>query len=247
MGGVLGRDASGRAHLGRGAGSRPALLRAVLHRFSLLAVIAVGLVVLSGTVNAFANLAAASDLWDTDYGRIITAKIALLAAALVLAARHRWIVPRRIEREVHRSGAVRSFERTSALEALVLAAAVGLAAGLVALVPGRTLALAARGPVTQEQHAGIYTVQLFLDPSRAGTNQVHLTFVNPQGLAAAEVTNIDVAVKATHKAREPVMVRLISPGHFVGDVSLPAGDSQLSISKRGGTASTTFTVHLRGA
>jgi hypothetical protein len=134
---------------------------------------------------------------------------------------------------------VRCLPRTSAVQLVVLLAAVGLAAGLVASVPGRSLALAAKGPVSREQRTGAHTVQLFIDPSTVGANQIHLTFVTDQGLAAADVSNATVSLDGRRLA-----ARLIAPGHFVADVSLPTpGPYRLSVTATGAT--TTFTFNLQ--
>src|SRR5213078_570553 len=95
--------------------------------------------------------------------------------ALVLAARHRFVLPRRLADAAQGEAAVESFERTGRAETVVLAGAVGLAA--------------ASGPVNQDRPVGGYTAQVFIDPTAVGANEIHLTFVNAQGLAAGEVTN----------------------------------------------------------
>jgi copper transport protein len=231
-------------------GQRAELLGHLVPRFTRLAVVAVAVVLASGVVNALGNLAAPSDLWRLSYGRVLGAKVALLAVALVLGARHRRVVPRRLADRAVASGAVASFQRSAAAELGVLAATVALAAGLVALVPGRSLALAAKGPVNQERGAGGYTVQLFVDPTTVGANQVHLTFVNAQGLGAAEVANATAALGASDAAATPVPMRLISPGHFVGDVTLPApGRYRLSVAVGAEPTgpSTTFQFRLSGS
>ena len=171
--------------------------------------------------------------------------LALLTLALVLAARHRWVVPTRLGATDRAAGAERSFGRTSRLELVVLVGAVACAAALVALVPGRALAEAARGPVNQTQHAAGYTVQMFLDPSAVGANQVHVTFVNGKGLAASEIVNTTVSLRGPRGAPSSLAMRLISPGHFVGDAKFPvAGKYQVSVKAKPNIA-TTFRFNLR--
>jgi hypothetical protein len=87
---------------------------------------------------------------------------------------------------------------------------------VVALV----VALAARGPVSDERRVGAYTVQLFVDPTRAGENDLHVTFVDAAGLAAGDMVNTEVGLAAGSAPPEPVGMRLLSPGHFVGEVTL---------------------------
>jgi copper transport protein len=204
---------------------RNGLVRQVVPRFSRLALGAVAVVVATGTVNALLDLASVSDLWHTTYGRVLSTKIILLAVALVFGAWHLRVVPRRLAGTDPAATASRSFRRSSTAEVVVLAAVVAFASALVALVPGRSLALLARGPVNQEQRAGGYTVQLFIDPSAPGANEIHVTFIDPNGLGAAEVT----AVTATLAPGAPLAMRLISAGHFVGNADLAAGAYRLDI------------------
>jgi copper transport protein len=231
--------------------SRNGLLRQVVPRFSRLALAAVAVLVATGTVNAFLDLASVSDLWDTTYGRVLSTKIVLLAVALAFGAWHLWVVPRRLAAAEGSSPAPsRSFRRSSTAEVVVLAGVVAFASALVALVPGRSLALLSRGAVNQEQRAGAYTVQLFIDPSAPGANEIHLTFVDPSGLGAAEVTAVTAALTAVGPAAPappPLAMRLISTGHFVGDTDLAAGTYRLDAQapRLSPPIATTFQFKLR--
>jgi len=235
---------------------RTALLRQVVPRFSRLALAAVGVLVATGTVNALLDLARVSDLWDTTYGRVLSTKIVLLAVALAFGAWHLWVVPRRLAGPEGAGqapvGAARSFRRSTGAELVVLAAVVAFASALVALVPGRSLALLAKGPVNQEQKAGAYTVQLFIDPSATGANELHLTFVDPNGLGAAEVTAVTARLTGpgpAGAAGDTPAMRLISAGHFVGDVTLAAGSYRLDVQapKLSPPVPTTFSFKIRAA
>jgi copper transport protein len=227
---------------------RTALLRQLVPRFSRLALVSVAVLVATGTIAAFLDLASVSDLWDTTYGRVLSTKIVLLAVALAFGARHLWVVPRRLASGERAAAAGRSFRRSATLELVVLAAVVAFASALVALVPGRSLALLAKGPVNQEEKAGAYTVQLFIDPSGTGANQLHLTFVDPNGLGAADVTDMTATLTgpAGGAPTSPAM-RLISSGHFVGDVTLAAGPYRLDVQapKLSPPLSTTFSFKIR--
>jgi copper transport protein len=236
---------------------RPALLGRVVARFSRLALAAVGVLVATGIVNAVLDLARVSDLWDTTYGRVLSAKIVLLVVALAFGAWHFRVVPRRLAgAEVGALAAGRSFRRSSGAELVVLAAVVAFASALVALVPGRSLALLAKGPVNQEQKAGQYTVQLFIDPSSVGDNELHVTFVDPNGLGASEVTALTATLTGPAGPNAPgdgtaptgPALRLISAGHFVGDVRLAAGGYRLDVRAPGLSPplSTTFSFKIRG-
>jgi uncharacterized membrane protein len=226
---------------------RPELLRQLVGRFTKLAVVAVIVIALTGVVNAIGDFGAFSDLWKVTHGRVVAAKVALLAVALLIAARHRWRTPRRLSQPATAGREVKAFERTSAAELVVVAAALALASALVALVPGRSLALAAKGPVNQERSTGGYTVQLFIDPTQIGANEVHVTFVNAKGLAASEVSTSEVKLGLAGTGLQPVEMRLISPGHFVGDTTMPnPGNYQLSVTTSAApSVAATFDFRLR--
>lgn len=213
------------AILGLPTDQRPVLLRQVLRRFSPLAVGGVAVVVATGVLNSVLEFAAFSDLWRLSYGRTVLAKVVALAVALGLAARHLLVLPRRLAAGGNDGSPVRSFRSSSAAELAVLGVAVALAAGLVDLVPGRTIALAAKGPVNQEHRVSVpgqeYTVQLFIDPTQAGQNDLHVTFVDSSGLSAADIANTDVELAVGEGDPQPVRMRLLSPGHFVGEADLP--------------------------
>jgi copper transport protein len=229
---------------------RNGLVREVVLRFSRLALGAVAVLVATGTLNAVLDLAALSDLWRTPYGKVLSAKIALLAVALAFGAWHLRVAPRRLAATDPGGAATRAFRRSSAAELIVLATVVACASALVALVPGRSLALQARGPVNQDQRVGAYTVQLFIDPSAPGPNEIHVTFVDDKGLGAAEVTGLTSTLTAegSGAAAAPLPMKLISQGHFVGNLDLAAGAYRLTVNTAAPspTLSTAFSFKLRG-
>jgi copper transport protein len=229
------------------AEDRNGLVRHIVTRFSRLALVAVAVLVATGTVNSFLDLAAVSDLWDTTYGRVLSTKIVLLSVALAFGAWHLWLTPRRLAAAGPAVTASRGFRRSSTVELVVLAAVVAFASGLVALVPGRSLALLARGPVNLDRQTGGYTVQLFLDPSSPGNNEIHVTFIDPNGLGASEVTSVTTTLAPAGGAAAPLALRLISAGHFVANTDLAAGAYRLAVATAAPSPpiTTTFQFKLR--
>jgi copper transport protein len=254
------------------------VLTELVARFSRVAVVAAAVVVASGVLNAVLDLAEVTDLWRTGYGRVVLAKVVLVLVALALAARHRFVVPRRLAGATHAGAsagartsdggaapsggdaglaAAGGFDSSSRVELVALVATVALAAGLVVLVPGRSLALAAGAAVNVERRVGPDTIQFFLDPSTVGDNQVHLTYVNAQGLTDSAVAQARASLRPVLAATAtppvaatvtPVALRLISPGHFVGDVTLPAdGRYRLTVDQAGAVPGTTFEFRLKRA
>jgi copper transport protein len=228
---------------------RDALVRALVGRFSRLALVAVAVLVATGIVNSVLDLASVSDLWRTTYGRVLSAKIGLLTVALAFGAWHLKVAPRRLAGADPDGGASRSFRRSSTLELIVLSSVVAFASALVALVPGRSLAELARGPVNQEERVGPYTVQLFIDPSAPGRNEIHVTFVDANGLGATDVTAVQATLTSGTAPAAPLPLRLISTGHFVANTDLTAGAQRLAVDVPSVSPplATTFTFKLREA
>jgi copper transport protein len=70
-------------------------LRAVVPRFSRLALAAVGVIVATGVFQAWRQLGSISNLRDTDYGKLLAAKLLVFGALVITAAFSREVVNRR--------------------------------------------------------------------------------------------------------------------------------------------------------
>jgi copper transport protein len=125
------------AYLPRVAPRGTALGAAVLARFSRLALLAVGVAVITGTLRAIAELADPSQLWDTAYGRSIVIKVALLCPLAALAFQNRRILAA-IAVRGHANRALRLVSRNARLELALSLGIVLVASLLVSQVPGRT-------------------------------------------------------------------------------------------------------------
>jgi putative copper resistance protein D len=110
-----------------------AAARAATLRFSNLGIFAVGMLVVTGTLNAYFLLGSVSALLGTEYGRVLMAKIGLFIALVGVAAINRLRLTPRLSRyvtkpeEAHRS-ALNQLIRNSVLElimGLVIIAVVG--------------------------------------------------------------------------------------------------------------------------
>ena len=104
-------------------------------RFSSLALIAIGLVAVTGTFNSLFNVADFNDLWTSGYGGLLLAKIGFFLVVLAMGGINHFYVRRRFERaqlnEVPES-TIGLFRRTIAIElflALAIFALTGALAG----------------------------------------------------------------------------------------------------------------------
>ena len=92
--------------------------------------VAVGI---AGAANAYARLAAFSDLWTSGYGRLVVAKLLLLFALLGCAA----LARKRVLPGLDGDHAVAAFVRLAAIEILLMAAAVASGVALTTTAPTR--------------------------------------------------------------------------------------------------------------
>jgi copper transport protein len=102
------------------------LVRAAVGRFSRLALLAAGLVAVSGTVQAALELGSVSALTGTSYGQVVLLKVGLLVAMLVLALLNQ-----------RRAAVIAWFRQGVRLELLVGVAVLAAAAVLTGIPPAR--------------------------------------------------------------------------------------------------------------
>jgi putative copper export protein len=102
----------------------------ITRRFSRLSVTAVGILALSGLLNAVGLVGTLSALWPSTYGRLILCKVALLAAMVGLGAVNRRLI--RKEASADAAEIVRSLWRNVACEC-VLAVCILLATETLAM------------------------------------------------------------------------------------------------------------------
>ncbi len=141
---------------GRARTERLELLAPMVVRFSDVALIAIGIVGITGVVNSWLNVGAVVDLAATGYGRTLSFKIVLFLGVLALGWFQHRRIRRRLQADLERSEpgpALRLFRKTMAAElaiALGLMAATGLLTNL-----GRTRPSSGATPVvTSQPHLG---------------------------------------------------------------------------------------------
>ncbi|UYM05150.1 cytochrome c oxidase assembly protein [Solicola gregarius] len=102
-------------------------LPAAVRRYSALAAWCIAIVGLSGVVNASVRIEKLHQVFTTEYGNLLLAKVlALLAMGAFGLSHRRWVIPR-----LERSGRVgRTFMGLAAVELLVMFATIGLAVAL---------------------------------------------------------------------------------------------------------------------
>ena len=231
--------------------AHPRVLGRILPVWSRLAALAVVWLVGAGTVQAVVQVGSVGALWGTAYGRLVLAKIAILALVLTAAAFARRLVQRS---QVTAAGPGR-LRRTVGIEVAATVVVLGLSAVLVQVTPGRSVtaeqAASTEKGVSQTLTSDLFTLQFSIYPVELGENNtVHGFTYSPEGkpLPAQEWT---VTTRLTGQDLEPVsqpMLPLNPRNDAVGALTFPLpGTYELSFTVRTteidqATVRTTITV-----
>jgi copper transport protein len=215
---------------------RWALAAEAVPRFSSLAILSVSVLLVAGAINGYLQVRALRGLWDTDYGLLLAAKVALVLPVLALGAyNNRRVVPR-LREQVASALERRRFMRAAGAELGLMVAIVAVTAVLVSEPPARA-EVAPKGPFATLSELGPLELNLVVDPAQAGSNTIHLYLTDEAGRPAAVK---DARVFATLASRNvgPLRYRAtrVAPGHFsfYGAQLALAGDWQLEVEGRRG-------------
>lgn len=143
-----------------------------LRRFSGAIVPVVAVLVIAGTALAVIQVETFSALVDTDYGRLLLAKLALVVGLFALAATNRWVLTR--PAEAGQTAARHRLVRSIAVETVIVLAIFGIAAGWRFTPPPRALAIAAAEPVSTHMMTLQAMADLTVTPGKAGPVSVSI-------------------------------------------------------------------------
>jgi copper transport protein len=197
-------------------------LASTLHRFSALAVPLVALLLLSGVTIAAVQLRQPSDLLDTPYGLLLTAKLAAVAFLLLLAALNRSRLTPAIDRGT--PGARNRFSHSVLAEIVLGVMVLGLASGFRLTPPPRAVAAAAASQIHLHLHGPTVTAGVSLVKDKAGANGVEIQL-------QPEIDPLEVQVAFADPAQgvEPIRLEAVRDGGTwrAGPVFLPHGGNWL--------------------
>lgn len=161
---------------------------AALKRFSDAIPVAVLLLAGSGAALAMVQMGEGADGWSTAYGRILAAKLTLLALLFVLAAWNRWALTGPALKADPR--ATRRLRGVIVLELILVAAILGLAAGWRFTPPPRALALVVAAPAHTHIHTAEVMADVTITPGTTGkvAVEIWLSDGDMQAIAPQAVT-----------------------------------------------------------
>ncbi|MDP3410375.1 copper resistance CopC/CopD family protein [Bosea sp. (in: a-proteobacteria)] len=149
---------------------------ATLRRFSWRIPAIVAMLLGSGLVLAVVQVERPAALIDTDYGRVLLAKLGLVALVLGLAALNRWRLTSQVQ--AGRLSACHLMARIVAVELVLMLAILGTAALWRFTPPPRALAIAAAQPANIHIHTLTAMADVTLTPGRAGPIVVAIVLMN---------------------------------------------------------------------
>lgn len=223
-------------------------LGAILPIWSRWAATAVAALIVAGVIQALIEVASLDGLINSTYGRLILAKVALVAVVLGFAWFSRRLVQSKAAEE-----SPRGLRRIVAAELAITAVVIGVTSALVQIAPPRSAeasqAAGASTTVTKTLTDQRMAVQIDVFPASVGNNSIHLYAYTPDN---KPLTVIEWSATAALPAKgiEPIEIPLlrITDFHAVGDIALPqAGEWTFKITVRiseidQSTLSTTATI-----
>jgi copper transport protein len=226
----------------------------IVRRFSTVAAVSVAALVVAGTAMAWVETGSWRGLWETAYGRMVLAKVAVTLGVIVLAVLNRYRILPAIAGDLDdadpvgpdatvpsdddgaRTARWRRLRRTVGAEALAIVAVLGITAVLVNTTPARTAPATASGPVRMTEATDEGTVSLEVVPAEVGRNTLHIQYLDDDGVPYDITTTLAVEFTLPEVGLGPIERQIVklAPGHFVlegNELSLP-GTWTITLSAR---------------
>lgn len=212
-------------------------------RYSQLATWSVMAIVASGLFGSWRQLGGRDAATSTTFGRLVMAKLGLVAVLLIVGALNR----RTVQSAENAASIRRTLTKSVLLETAVALVVVVVTALLVNAAPGREVV--AR-PVTFTITTESGPIDTTIEPARQGRNEIHLYALQADGLPL-EIREMTATAQLPSAGVAPIALRLVRAGtnHFQAvDADLPIrGDWRIDVRMRvdefeEATGSASFTV-----
>ena len=228
------------------AADRASVARILVPRFSRLAAMAVGILLVTGVYSALVHVGSLPALTVTPYGRTLLVKLLFVILAVALGAYHRFVMRPRLEGPQPADHAPRAFLRSLAAEA-VLGAVILLAVALLTITPPAavTMPVAARAPLVLAGLASAFRVDLTISPAEPGWNRFEAMVRTGEEPVPPEGTRILLRLTKLDEDLDPVTVTLQPDGgRFTaegGELGVPGWwEVQVIVRQRGTRDATTL-------
>ncbi len=215
-------------------GDRSRLLAAALSRFSRVALIAVGAILVTGLIQAYVYVRHLDALIETGYGRAVLAKFLLLLTLIGIGAYNR-------RRSLPRLNRIAAGGEAPGRAGLLLRRALRAEVALLVVVLGVTAALASYatpvsaqgGPFSTETTFGPIQLEMTLEPAQVGANGIHIyMFDAKSGAPFTPIKQFSVTAALPEKQISlPLEPQFAGAGHYaITNAFLnSAGDWELTV------------------
>lgn len=181
----------------------------IVRRFSITAMVAVPIIVVTGSAQTIKLAGSIFDITRTSWGRTLLVKVAVVTVLIAIGGVSRWLL---------RHDGPAAIKRNVFVEALIGVAVVALAAGLVALPPRAVQA--SKVFTTTLTNQGVIA-DVTVTPGRVGQNEVHLVITPPGGSIDPVVsTDVEAELQEQGIAFVPATLQDIGPNHYSGTIQL---------------------------
>lgn len=174
---------------------------ALLRRFSHVAPVIVSVLILSGVMIAVVQVEHVENLITTNYGRLLLAKLGLVAVLLIIAAVNRWCFTRPAVAGDAITG--RRLKQLISLEIVVSVILIAVVAGWRFTPPPRVLDAIARAPVHLHIHTLPAMADVTITPGHAGPVSVSVMTMTGE-FAALEPKEIEIELSDRQAGIEPI-------------------------------------------
>jgi copper transport protein len=198
-------------------GERGRVLAGTLSRFSQIALVSAGAILLTGLIQAYVYVRHPGDLLTTSYGIAVTIKFVLFLAVIAFAAyNRRRSVPalNRIAAAGESPGRVGvNLRRALRAEVTLLVVVLGVTGALASYAPPVT---AQSGPFSTEAPVGPIQLEMSVEPATVGANEIHLyLFDATSGAPYTKVKQLQVTAALPEESISlPLEPQLAGPGHY---------------------------------
>jgi copper transport protein len=205
-----------------------------------MAMIAVALILVTGTYASWVQVQALRALTGATYGVVLLSKIAVFIPIVLLGAFNQRVMKPRIEQAADTAsgggGALATFRRLLLGEVGLAAVALVLTALLVNLPPAKVEA-GVEGPFITDVRLGDDNLNVLIDPNTVGANEMHFTVSEASG-APAPVKEMHLHFTMPEEDIGPLVAhgKKLAPGHYVlqGNQLSVAGEWHIEVIARTG-------------
>jgi copper transport protein len=181
-------------------------------RFSRFATVAMPVIVVSGGWQTFLLLDSIEDLTETDWGRALLVKVAIVVVLVTLGGVSRWLL---------RHDGAAEIRRLVMSEVAIGAIVLGVTAGLVATPPVPPVPSSAFAVSVAQ---GSLIANVSVGPGRVGSNEIHIVLAPPGGALQAVVSaQARISLPAENLPAVPVELVPDGPNHYIGTIQIPQG------------------------